>query len=197
MSIAASIQTWLKTGPATLGALKRCRSGVSTVEFAMLSPVFILILAATVDFGLVLHKRLQLNSAVSAATNYTLLQGSELDSTNAQELANKTAAVLVGSGSGTWNTTVLVNNAVKLTVKDGTATSTSGGGSADLCYCPERTGAAITWGAAVTCGDVCPSGGIAGKFVHITLASTHEPIFSGFGLVDSGAVVVETMLQAQ
>lgn len=197
MSIAVSIQALLKTSLAMLGGLKRCRSGVSTVEFAMLSPVFILILAAMVDFGLVLHKRLQLNSAVSSATNYALLQAGELDSTNAADLANKTAAVLMGSGFGNWNTTVLVNDAVKLTVKDGTATSTSGNGSANLCYCPERVGAVVTWGPAVACGDICPSGGIAGKFIHITLASPHEPIFGGFGFVDNGAVAVETMLQAQ
>ena len=119
-------------------AWRHCSRGVATVEFAMLSPVLILILAAITDFGLVLHKKAQLDASVSAAANYALLQSEGLSSSNASQLAIKTATVLIGSSSGNTEATVLVNNALKLIVADGKATSQPGVGSADSCYCPVR-----------------------------------------------------------
>ena len=53
--------------------LGRDQRGTSGVEFALLAPVMLLILAGMVDFGMTLWARLQLEQSLSTITNYAIV----------------------------------------------------------------------------------------------------------------------------
>ncbi len=183
---------------ASLARLLRSRSGISTVEFALIAPVFVLLFAGTVDFGLALHKRFQINSAVSAGANYTLLRADDISSANAAALAAQIAAVVAGnSGPGRVTVSVNVNNNSSVTLTDGEATPGEGGGAADACYCPIRNANGLTWGNAVACGAACPTAGQSGKFVEIDVSKPHDPLFGAIVMGDSRSIDLSTFLQAQ
>jgi Flp pilus assembly protein TadG len=181
-----------------LGALWRCREGLSTVEFAVTAPTILLILAGTMDLGRALMTKFEVSSAVSATTNYALLNGSRVNSTAGGTLAGELATVAASSlqqGSGVIN--VVVNNGSAVSVTNG-ASSTSGTSSnADSCYCPTVAGATVTWGETKTCGSACTGGGVAGKFVAITASKPFTPMFSGFGIVEDDAITVRAVVQPQ
>jgi len=45
-------------------------SGIAAVEFSMLAPVFVLMLIATIDVGMYIIERMQLQNSVQRAANY-------------------------------------------------------------------------------------------------------------------------------
>ena len=179
-----------------------CRetSGVSAVEFALVSPVLILILAGTVDIGASLKAKFDLSSAVSAGSNYALLGADKVSSAGGGTLAGNIVAVAAsGLGSAGGNVQVVVNNGAAISYNASTANATQTGtvSNADLCYCPTAAGSVVTWGAPVTCGNACPAGGTAGKFVAISASRPFSPLFGGFGVVSSGYITVRAMVEPQ
>ncbi|RAZ90648.1 pilus assembly protein [Mesorhizobium hawassense] len=178
--------------------LTRETSGASAVEFALISPVLILILAGTVDIGASLKAKFDLSSAVSAGSNYALLGADKVNSTGGGTLAaNITTVVAGGLGSGGGNVQVVINNGAAVSYDTTAATATQSGtaSNADLCYCPTGSAGSVTWGASATCGSTCPAGGIAGKFVTISASRPFSPLFGGFGVVNSGIITVQAMMQ--
>lgn len=67
----------------------RCERGVAAVEFALIVPVMMLILAAIVDFGLYIHDRMRLDDLARATAEY-VVQGGDQDAavTNIVETSN-------------------------------------------------------------------------------------------------------------
>ena len=178
--------------------LHRETGGASAVEFALISPVLILILAGTVDIGASLKAKFDLSSAISAGSNYALRGADKVSSTGASTLAsNITTVVASGLGSAGGSVQVVVNNGTAVSYNSSTATATQSGtaSNADLCYCPTGTAASVTWGSSVTCGSTCPAGGFAGKFVTISASRSFSPLFGGFGVVTSGSIGVQAMVQ--
>lgn len=57
---------------------------VAAVEFALISPVLFMLLAAAVDFGLFNKGRTQLNQAISAGAEYAQLKGTAATAANVQ-----------------------------------------------------------------------------------------------------------------
>ena len=180
--------------------LRRETAGVSAVEFALVSPVLILILAGTVDIGASLKAKFDLSSAISAGSNYSLLGAGKVNSTGGSTLAaNIMAVVSSGLGSAGGSVQVVINNGSAVSYNASTATATQSGtaSNADLCYCPTVSGSTVTWGSSVTCGTACPAGGTAGKFVTISASRPFSPLFGGFGVVSSGNITVSAMAQPQ
>lgn len=179
--------------------LRREKAGVSAVEFALVSPVLLLILAGTVDIGGSLKAKFELSSAVSAGSNYALLNGDKVTSSGGSALANNIMTVvasgLSGNGGGVQ---VVINNGTSVAYDANTSTATQTGpaANADLCYCTGSSGA-VAWGTPVTCGNVCSTGTIAGKFVAITASKPYAPLFGGFGVVKNGNVTVQSTVQPQ
>ncbi|MBN9218427.1 MAG: pilus assembly protein [Mesorhizobium sp.] len=179
--------------------LRRETSGVSAVEFALVSPVLLLILAGTVDIGGLLKARFELSTAVSAGSNYALLNGDKVNSSGGSALAgNITTVVASGLGSNGGGVQVVINNGAAVTYDASTSTATQTGtaANADLCYCVASSGA-VAWSTPVACGSVCSSGTIAGKFVTITASKPYTPIFGGLGIVQNGNITVQSMVQPQ
>jgi Flp pilus assembly protein TadG len=189
----------MSQNPHSLPMLKnflRKRDGVSTIEFALVVPVLLLIIAGIVDIGGALKAKFDLNASLSAASNFVLLNADNVTAAKGGDLATKVAAITGGGlSSGHGVVSVSVNGGPGVTVTDGASQAQSGGGNADKCYCPSRSGSTISFGAEAACGTQCSGGGTAGKFVVIHASKPHNPLFGGFGVIDAGNVNVMAVVQ--
>jgi len=176
----------------------RDRRGVAAVEFVVLAPIFLLIMAGLVDFGGVLYTKFGLGAAVSAASNYAAIQIANVNSTGGSTLAASLATVAANAQGTAWaNAAVTVNAGPSAASTAGVVTASGTASAADACYCPTGTAAALTWGSAVACAAVCPAGGYAGKFVLIKASKTYSPFFSSYGLVTAGTLSTSSIVQVQ
>lgn len=172
------------------------RRGSSIVEFSVIAPVLTLIFAGTADIGAVLLKRFQLDNTLSAAANFALVSQANVSSSKGATLAAALTGIVSSTGATHYaDSLVVVNNGPSSQVTAGVTTATAGtAGNADLCYCPTGT-ATLVWGSAVTCGNACASGLRAGKFVQIRASKAHTPLFSNYGIVNSGTVSITALIQ--
>jgi Flp pilus assembly protein TadG len=156
-------------------------SGVAAIEFAIYALVFVTILAATVDIGLLLFTTAQLDAAVGAGAEYAI-NNAALVATNPSGL-NTNISNIVDNANGTgWATsTININNN-----NDGSH-----------CYCPTGTPGNWTWGSTVTCGSACTGGGVGGQFVTITASRSIAPLFSAFNFVSNGTVSRSVLVETQ
>jgi Flp pilus assembly protein TadG len=176
------------------------RRGVAAVEFALVTPIFCLLLAGIVDLGGALFTKFKLDSAVTAGANFAQVNAGNVNSTNGQTLANNIATIVETSQGSSWaDDGVVVNNGPIATVSSGTATPSGTASNADVCYCPTGTPGSFTWGSSVTCGNVCPgtNAGYAGKFVTITASHSYAPIFSSYGIVQNNTISASVAVQVQ
>jgi Flp pilus assembly protein TadG len=181
-----------------VNAAVRDRRGVAAVEFVILAPLFLLIMAALVDFGGVLYTKFGLGASVSAASNYAAVQVASVNSTGGPALATSLATVAANAQGTAWaNAAVTVNAGPSAAVTSGAVAASGTASGADACYCPTGTAAALTWGATQTCAAACPSGGYAGKFVLIQASKTYTPFFSSYGLVKAGTLSTSSIVQVQ
>lgn len=179
-----------------LAAFLRAKDGVSTVEFAIIVPVLLFIVAGIVDLGGALKAKFDLNSSISAASNFALLNAADVSTAKGSDLANKIATIAKG-GLGNYGTILVsVNGGPGRKIIDGSSQATTGDGDADKCYCPSRAGGTVSFGTAATCGSLCsPSNGTAGKFVVISATKPHNSLFGGFGIMETGNVSVISVVQ--
>jgi hypothetical protein len=92
---------------------------------------------------------------------------------------------------------VVVNNGPSAETNAGVASSSGTAANADSCYCPSIVSSSLTWGSSAVCGSACASGGLAGKFITITANRNYSPLFSSYGIVNSGSVTVKVTVQVQ
>ena len=200
---AVTLNTRKSEHRAVIGFVRRAAScfadttGLAAVEFALIAPVFCLILVGAIDLGRALYTKFGIDSAVSAAANYAVNNASSVNSGSGSSLAVNLASIVASGHAANWaNATVVVNNGPSATLTAGVITSSGTAANADSCYCPTRGASGVTWGAPVACGATCATGGIAGKFISIVASRTFVAIFSSYGIVKSGAIggsaVVET-----
>lgn len=177
-----------------LGRAAREETAASALEFALLAPIFGLIFAAAADFGGIVCTRLSLESTVSAASNYAVVNAASVASSTATTLANSVASV----ASGSWADATVTVNAGPTRVQTPTSGTSSGTSApADSCYCPTVSGETVSWGSAVTCASNCTGGGLAGKFVTIRATRNYTPLFVGYGIVSDGQIAVRAVVQGQ
>ncbi len=172
----------------------RASRGIAALEFGLLTPLFMMLLAAVVDFANAYTAKSLLDATVASTANYVLLNTGALDATT----LGTNAAKLVGNSNSNdhwFNGTVVVNNGVTVTVTSG-ATSATGNANTS-CYCPTGATTALTWGAAVTCGSTCAGGSLAGTFVQITATYVYVPIFAGYTFLPNGTMTSSTIVQTQ
>lgn len=184
--------------PLVWARLAADRAGATAVEFAIVVPLLTLLFAGIADFGNVLFQRFRLDSSVSAAANYAIVNAASVSSTGGATLASNAATILESAqGSSYANATVVVNNGPSTTITGGTASNSGTASQADGCYCPTGSASSITWGSATTCGAACPSGGLAGKFVTVVASRTYNPLFASYGIVQNGTISASTIVQVQ
>lgn len=172
--------------------LLRDERGSAGVEFALIAPLFVLIIAGTFEIGLMIRDRFGVVSAVSAAATHGLAIGAAVDQATAPAVASTLAGLLAQSGrSGSVN----VNNAATARFAEGVTTVAQTGGQAAGCYCLSRSGDAVSWGGAVGCGTPCGGGGTAGRFVVIVAQSPWSPMLFRGGLFSDQTVQSMAVVQ--
>lgn len=181
-----------KAAPSTR-SLRRDQGGSIAVEFALVAPVLLLILAGVVDIGSAAYARLSLDTRLTAAAEYALFQPAPADREGAEGLAETLAALLSGEASETAE--VDVNNAAQARWTGTQVTTTSGPGEADMCYCPTPAPEGVTWGTPQECGATCATGESAGQFVQISTTARLVTLFRGYDLMDSETVESRTVLR--
>ena len=181
-----------------LAGLGRDARGVSAVEFALVSPVLILILAGAVDLGGAIYAKFQLDCAVNAAVDYAMVNASSVNSTAGPALASTMAALVANAqGPSAANASITVNGGPTSTTGGSSASAGGAASAANSCYCPSGTAPSVDWGAAATCGASCGGGGYAGKFVLVQASTAYTPIFSGFGFMTSGQITSSSIVRVQ
>ncbi|MDQ0468036.1 TadE/TadG family type IV pilus assembly protein [Labrys wisconsinensis] len=171
----------------------RRADGASAIEFALVAPIFLLILVAMIDFGMVLYTRFNLSQGLSASANYAMVSAANASSSNGAALAASLSAIIPAR----FDATVVVNNGPQSQRTSGTTVASGTVSNADLCYCPVLSGTSLAWGSATTCASSCSGGGLAGKFVSITGSIAVTPFFGSYGLVQNGTISVSTVVQVQ
>lgn len=179
-----------------LNRMVRDESGAIAIEFAVFAIVFILLMGAVVDFGGLAYARFKLESAVSAGSNYALVNGGAITEADANTLAASIASV-VASADNSVSGKVVVNNGPEAIIANGSASTTGSASYAASCYCPTNSGSGITWGGAVTCKETCASGGMAGKFVEIDVKRPYTPLFVFSGSSETLEISVRAVVQAK
>jgi Flp pilus assembly protein TadG len=177
-------------------------AGVSAVEFALLSPLFCLILAAAIDLGGALYTQSGLNAAVSAGANYALVNAAAANSTSGASLAGSISALVTGSQSAHWaNSSIVVNDGpTSSTVVSTTGSTTTPGGTssnADSCYCPTHGSSGLSWGSATTCGSTCSDGNPSGKFISVSANRVYIPFFPIYNLIGNDTISSSMVVQVQ
>ena len=189
---------FLRFNPSALRTIADAQGGTSAVEFALLAPIFLLIVAAAVDYGAALFTKFRLDNALTAAANYVVVNAANVSSSSGAGLATSVANVLATSGTSAAVTSVVViNNGPTATTSNGATTAGGTASNADLCYCPSRSGTTITWGSAASCSSTCSGGAPAGRYVSISVSRPYTTSFSSYGIVQSGTISSQAMVQAQ
>jgi len=178
----------------TVRRFLRAETGASAVEFALLVPIMLLLLGQMLDFGFNLVMRFSVTQAVSASSNYAVINGTNVSSTAGATLAQSLATLVPTA----IDVTVTVNNGPTVTRTSGTPSTSGTASNANLCYCPSISGGVVSWGSSVTCGSTCATGGgFAGKYVLITGKQMYTPMFGVLGISKAGWISAISLVQAQ
>ena len=156
-------------------------SGTAAVEFAIFVPLFMILVAGTVDFGYLIYSGSALSAAVSAGSQYTEnnVTRVSLDPTG---LAADISTIVNNANGTNWATSAVnVNN----------------GNDTTNCYCPTGLPGNWTWGTPMACGKLCASGSIAGQFVTITASRNVSALFPTFGLAYSDTISRSAIVETQ
>ncbi|MEF0941377.1 TadE/TadG family type IV pilus assembly protein [Rhizobium sp. BR 362] len=142
-------------------ALKQDVSGNAAIEFAILAPIFTLILAVSFDIGALVFARFQLEAAISNNASYAIVHSDQIDGKSDNQLAKSLALMIAGQfTSGDASASVVVNDGVQASY-DGAIVKIDGTpGPTGACYCPKGMASSFNWGSQQTCGSSCPDGAV-------------------------------------
>ena len=173
--------------------------GIAAIEFALITPLVAVVLAATVDFGCILFNKFKLDESVNAAADYAMVCNAQVNASSGATLAGTLATLVATShGSGWADVSVTVNDGPVSGYAAGTQSSSGSASPADSCYCPTGSATSVTWGAAQTCNTSCSGGGYAGKFVLISATRAYSPLFTaGYGVITGRTLTSATLVQVQ
>lgn len=150
--------------------------GVALMEFALVAPLFILLLVIIVDVGRFVYYRTVIIGAVSAGAQYAML--SAQNGTAMDTVSTAAASVTQMQSQG------------QLTTADVTVTVNNGSASTDVCCL--KTSGTTTWtcAAAPTCAD----GSNPGVYIKIVGAATFQPLLSADTTL-IGSVMKSTIIE--
>jgi Flp pilus assembly protein TadG len=177
----------------------RDRRAASIVEFALITPVFLLVLGAAVDFGLAVRTKFKLSSALATASNVALTNASSVSTASEATLASTLATLIASANAANWaSSSVNVNNGSTASTTAGSATVTAGGSTsaASSCYCPTGSGTTFAFGTSVSCGSACSGGAVAGKFVKLSASRAYTPMILPSRLIHS-PITASSVIQVQ
>lgn len=175
----------------------RDTAGNAAIEFALVVPIFALVFVASIDLGMLVFSRFQLEAAVSASASYAIAHSDQVDGHSGSELAKKLALMIANNYRGDATAVIQVNNGPQASY-DGTKIKIGGvAAQADACYCPKGNAASIEWGSPFTCNASCPDGGLAGRYVAVTARQAYTPFFTMFDVVRDGFIAANAVVQTK
>jgi Flp pilus assembly protein TadG len=149
------------------GGLDRDERGLALLEFALLLPLLLLLLAIVIDLCFCYNARLNTLRGITAGALYAFEKGGTVTSANAEQLRTTIADIVrQGAGSTPPTVTVLVNNV-------------AGASAADSFYC--TSGSPTQWRASGPTSTACGDQTMSAKFITIRTAGTYQsrvPIIS-------------------
>jgi Flp pilus assembly protein TadG len=179
----------------------RERRAIAAVEFALVSPILIVLLMFVIDFGTYLYTSLRLSNAVTAGADYALIYGQSVNA-NSSTCASATPACLTVSTYRS-NISTIVRNASSPVLSAPTVyynTSSSSGADTDTvfnsCYCPSST-ASPSAQTTSTCGTACADGSQPGSYVAIVASATYSTFFPGDSWLSGGTINKTTWVRVQ
>ncbi|AVA24573.1 TadE/TadG family type IV pilus assembly protein [Rhizobium sp. LEGMi198b] len=173
-------------------------SGNAAVEFALIAPVFILILAGSLDLGMLIFSRFQLEATVSDSASYAMVNADLVDGKDGSDLATKIATMIASEyAAGDTQASVNVNNGAVANYNGAKIVISGNVSQADACYCPSGSASSLDWGSQQSCGSSCPDGGRAGRFVSVMVKQAYTPLFSGYGLVKGDFIDASAIVRTQ
>jgi Flp pilus assembly protein TadG len=126
----------------------------AALEFAMASPLLIIMLGGAADYGLAQYYRTNLANAVAAGAQYAYMTGTGVTAANIETVITDAMFLPTGASANlSWNVT----------------------GPRGYCV----TGSGPTMSAA-TAGSTCSDGSTAGTYVVITVTYTNTGLMAGF-----------------
>ncbi len=155
------------------------RDGLAAVEFALISPVLLLLLGGVIDFGLMMSGRSQLANGVAQGVQYALLKGA---SASAATIKN-----IIQAGSSRSG----VKPAVSVTV------------TGPACYCLSGQPAVLSAGPAAlsatyACTGNCPVAGVVPQAYVVVIASyTYQPLVPFYSHLTSPTVTETVTVNLQ
>lgn len=139
------------------------RRAVALIEFALILPALLLLLAIVIDFGQAYHARIVMLRAVTAGALDAFERGGAVTSANATDFrASIETTVRQAAGDAPLTVTILVNNL-------------AGSSNADTYYC--TTGYPVLWAGTGTTSSGCPDHTMSAKFVTIQISAVSTPLF--------------------
>lgn len=168
--------------------IQSCKKGTSAVEFALIAPVFIVIIAGMVDVGGLLLSRSDVSAAVTAGSNFLLVNADRV-ATAPEEVARQTAMVAGNRLLASVVVRVTINGGLTVEYSNGKFLTSGSTSSATHCFCPQGEGDSISFGSAVECGKPCGTGGYAGRYVQVAASHGYNPLFGGFGMMSQNGTV--------
>jgi Flp pilus assembly protein TadG len=170
-------------------------SGIAAVEFAILVPVFLILLMGTTDLGQMLYAYYELDQA---GAEYAALNAANVTSTNGAALASSVATIVESANGSSWaNDTIVVNNGPTVTVTGGTAVSSGTASNADSYYCLTGSPGSWSWGTANATQVSCAGGGTAGKFVTVTATYSYHPVLKIYTFITDSTLSQSSVVQTQ
>jgi Flp pilus assembly protein TadG len=172
--------------------------GNAAVEFALITPIFVVILAGGIDLALLIYSRFHLEATVSDGASYALVKSDLVDSKNGSDLATKIATIIASeSTAGDTQASVVVNNGAIADYNGAEIIVHGEAGQANACYCPKGNASSLDWGGSQTCGSSCPDGGEAGKYVAVAVTQAFMPLFSGFGIINTDSIHASAVVRTK
>ena len=90
------------------------RGGNAAIEFALIAPILVIILAGSTDLGLLIFSRFRLEATISNSASYAMVHADQVDSKSGEDLATKIATIIASEdASGEAIASIVVNNGAK------------------------------------------------------------------------------------
>ncbi|QAB00912.1 pilus assembly protein TadE (plasmid) [Agrobacterium tumefaciens] len=171
--------------------------GNAGIEFALVASIFVLVLLASTDLGMLIFSRFRLEEAVSASASYAIAHADQVDGANGDELAKNLALMFASNYQGDATALIQINNGSQASY-NGTKIKIGGVAShANACYCPKGSASSVEWGSQQTCGASCPDGGRAGRYVSVSAREAYTPLFSALDIVKADSITASTIVQTK
>lgn len=180
--------------------LQRDRNGAAALEFAILAPILLLIMAGTTDLGLGVLTRIRMDEGVASAANSALNYGSSLSSSTVDAAASSIATILQRTRGFTGyeaTYTISFNGSRTYDFVGGKGTASGSSAGVDECRCPMQANGIVTWGSKVDCSTSCPNKSLAGRYVLIDMKYAYTPLFPKFGLIGNEGIHVQAFALVQ